>query len=68
VKEFLSREGVAFEAKNVDEDEQAYTELIAKGYRTIPVTFIGDTVIKGFDQPALAAALAARKGPPPTAD
>jgi glutaredoxin-like protein NrdH len=58
VKEFLSREGVAFEAKNVDEDEQAYAELISKGYRTIPVTFIGERVIKGFDEAALRAAIA----------
>ena len=57
MKEFLSREGVAFQAKNVDEDEEAYAELIQKGYRTIPVTFIGDRVIKGFDEPALRAAL-----------
>jgi glutaredoxin len=62
VKEFLSREGVAFEVKNVDEDEQAYTELIAKGYRTIPVTFIGERVIKGFDEAALRAAIADRDG------
>jgi glutaredoxin len=53
VKEFLSREGIAFETKNVDEDEQAYAELIQKGYRTIPVTFVGDKVITGFDEPAL---------------
>ena len=57
MKEFLSREGIAFEAKNVDEDDQAYAELIARGYRTIPVTFIGDRAIKGFDQAALRAAL-----------
>jgi glutaredoxin len=57
VKEFLSREGVAFQTKNVDEDEQAYRELIQKGYRTIPVTFIGDTAIKGFDEGALRAAI-----------
>ncbi len=60
MKEFLSREGVAFETKNVDADEQAYAELIAKGYRTIPVTVIGDKVIRGFDPGALAAALAGR--------
>lgn len=63
VKEFLSREGVAFEVKNVDEDEQAYAELIAKGYRTIPVTFIGDTVVKGFDAAALKAAIDGRSSP-----
>ena len=57
MKEFLSREGIAFEAKNVDEDEQAYAELTGRGYRTIPVTYIGDLAIKGFDQAALRAAL-----------
>ena len=60
MKEFLSREGVAFQSKNVDEDEQAYAELIEKGYRTIPVTFIGDRVIKGFDEAALRAAIRER--------
>ena len=60
MKEFLSREGVAFEARNVDEDDGAYEELIAKGYRTIPVTFIGDRAIRGYDEPALRAALAER--------
>jgi glutaredoxin len=64
VKEFLSRAGVAFETKNVDEDEQAYAELIQKGYRTIPVTFIGDRVVKGFDEAALRAAVADRVGGP----
>jgi glutaredoxin-like protein NrdH len=57
VKEFLSREGVTFQTKNVDEDEQAYEELIQKGYRTIPVTFIGDRTIKGFDEAALRQAI-----------
>ena len=67
MKEFLSREGVVFVTKNVDEDEQAYAELIQKGYRTIPVTFIGDAVVRGFDPAALAAALAGHKGPPDAA-
>jgi len=58
VKEFLSREGVPFTAHNVDEDDRAYDELIARGWRTIPVTIIGDHVVKGFDAGALAAAIA----------
>ena len=64
MKEFLSREGVVFVTKNVDEDEEAYAELIQRGYRTIPVTFIGEDVVRGFDPAALANALAGRKGPP----
>jgi glutaredoxin len=60
VKEFLSRAGVDFDDRNVDEDESAYEDLIALGYRTIPVTVIGPRVIRGFDRDALAAALAER--------
>ena len=73
MKEFLSRAGLPFTAFNVDEDDRAYDELIARGYRTIPVTVIADRVIKGFDAGALATAIAewrvrphseARQGPP----
>jgi glutaredoxin len=59
VKELLSREAVPFTAFNVDEDDRAYDELIARGYRTIPVTVFGDEAIKGYDVPALTAAIAA---------
>jgi glutaredoxin len=59
VKEFLSQTGVPFTAYNVDEDEKAYDDLTARGWRTIPVTIIGDAVIKGFDAAALAKAIAA---------
>jgi glutaredoxin len=58
VKELLSREGVPFTAYNVDEDDCAYDELIARGWRTIPMTFIDDQAIKGFDEAALMAAIA----------
>jgi glutaredoxin 3 len=60
VKEFLSQKGVTFVARNVDEDDRAYDDLIARGFRTVPVTFIGDRVIKGFDPAALEEALAAK--------
>jgi glutaredoxin len=63
VKELLSREGHAFVAKDVDEDHDAYSELIARGLRTVPVTVIGERAIKGFDEPALREALAARSSP-----
>ncbi len=59
MKEFLSREAVPFTAHNVDEDDRAYDELIARGFRTIPVTFFGNHAVKGYDEPALAAAAAA---------
>jgi len=59
VKELLSREGLPFTSHNVDEDDRAYDELIARGFRTIPVVVFGDQVVKGYDVPALTAAIAA---------
>lgn len=53
----LSREAYTFTVKNVDEDMRAYDELLARGFRTIPVTIIGDTAVRGFDEQALRAAL-----------
>ena len=64
MKEFLSRAGVPFTAFNVDEDDRAYDELIARGWRTVPVTVLGERVVKGFDVEALTAAIAAWRGTP----
>ncbi len=58
MKEFLSREGVAFVARNVDEDDQAYDELLARGFRQVPVTIIGDRAVTGYDPDAIRRALA----------
>ena len=58
MKEFLSQAGVPFTAYNVDEDDRAYDELVARGWRSIPVTLIGDREVKGFDAAALTSALA----------
>lgn len=49
----LSQAGVPFTAHNVDEDEAAYDALIARGWRTVPVTVYDDQVVKGFDVVAL---------------
>ena len=57
MKEFLSRAGHTFAVKLVDEDSAAYDELLALGYRTVPVTTIGDQTVRGFDAAALAKAL-----------
>ena len=48
-----------FTALNVDEDDRAYDELIARGWRTVPVTVLGARVVKGFDAEALTEAIAA---------
>lgn len=54
----LSRERVAFVDKNVDEDDGAYDELIALGFRSVPVTVIKGIPIRGDDEPALIGQLA----------
>ena len=61
MKEFLSRAGAAFTVMNVDEDDRAYDALLARGLRTVPVTIIGDLVIRGYDPAALEQALAAQE-------
>jgi adenosylhomocysteine nucleosidase len=60
VKEFLSRAGVPYKVRDIDEDQTAYDDLVARGWLTVPVTRIGDRAIRGFDPAALRDALAAR--------
>lgn len=57
MKEFLSRAGYEFIDRNVEEDEGAYEELIALGWRAVPVTVIDGTPVKGFDEARLRALL-----------
>jgi len=59
VKEFLSRAGATFTVKNVDEDQAAFNEMVEMGLMSIPVTIIGDYVVRGFDERKLKEALAA---------
>lgn len=58
VKEFLSRNGIAFEDRNVLENEAYKRELTERyGLSTVPVTIIDGEVFLGFDARRLAAAL-----------
>lgn len=66
MKEFLSRAGRSFTVRDVDEDLTAYQELVARGFRTVPVTIIGGTAVIGFDEPALTRAI--EGGGPPVPD
>lgn len=52
-------DGAAFDVRLVDEDDQAYDELLALGHRSVPVTVIGSAMVKGYDPAALLKALAA---------
>ena len=58
VKEFLSQRGVAFDELLVYEDQSAYDDLLALGFRAVPVTIVGSIAVKGFDPEALVRALA----------
>ena len=61
MKELLSREGHPYTLKDVEEDHDAYSELLALGFRAVPVTIIDGQGIKGFDEPRLLAALSGGK-------
>jgi glutaredoxin len=58
VKEFLSRAGVPFTVRDVDDEDGAHEELVARGWRAVPVTFVGDRAVRGFDPVTLRQALA----------
>ena len=57
VKGFLSQAGVEVTVRDVDEDPSAYDELLARGWRSVPMTVIGERVVRGFDAEALTAAI-----------
>jgi hypothetical protein len=59
VKEFLSRAGRSFTVRNVDEDPEAFNDMVALGIMQIPVTIVGDYVIRGYDERKLKEALGA---------
>lgn len=43
--------------RDVDEDDAAYRELVARGWRSVPMTLVGDRAIRGYDPRALREAL-----------
>jgi len=57
VEEFLTKHGIAFEARNVAEDPAAMEELTRLGFAATPVTVIDGETVVGFDQKRLAALL-----------
>jgi len=52
---------VPFEVRNVETDLSAYRDLLNRGFRTVPVTLVGDdpspSAIIGFNESALKTAL-----------
>jgi glutaredoxin len=48
VKVYLSRKGFEYTEFNVSENREALKELVTKGYRSTPVTVIGDENVVGY--------------------
>ena len=59
VKGYLSRKGIEFTEYNVSRDREGLKALVDMGYRTTPVTVIGDEKVVGYSPAKLDAALAA---------
>jgi len=57
VKVYLSRKGVPFTEYNVSTNGDALKRLVGMGFRTTPVTVIGDERIVGYNPAKLEAAL-----------
>jgi glutaredoxin len=59
-KQWLDKLGVTYISKNIEEDEEAKEELLAKlggNFSGVPVTDIAGEMILGFNRPALQTAL-----------
>ena len=48
VKVYLSRKGFEYTEHNVSVDRDALKELVPKGYRSTPVTVIGNENVVGY--------------------
>ena len=57
VKVYLSRKGIPFAERNVSTDREALKSLVGMGYRTTPVTVIGDERVVGYSPAKLDVAL-----------
>lgn len=54
--QWLDKLGVPYIAKDVEEDKEAYDELMAKianNFQGVPVTDVAGDIILGFNRPAL---------------
>ena len=59
VKVYLSRKNTPFTERNVSLESDAREILLELGYRTTPLTLIGDEKVVGYNPSKLEAALAA---------
>lgn len=49
-KDYLNEINVDFEERNVSSDKEARKELMSKGFMGVPVIYVDDEVIQGFDK------------------
>lgn len=49
-KDFFKEKGYDYEEKNVSLDPEAKKELLAMGYMGVPVIFIDEDVVVGFNK------------------
>ena len=59
VKVYLSRKGFEYTEHNVSLDRDALKELVTKGYRSTPVTVIGNENVVGYSPSKIDEALEA---------
>ena len=52
-KEYFTEKGVVYTEKNVSTDIEARKELMSKGFMGVPVIYVEDEVIQGFDKARL---------------
>ena len=57
VKGYLSRKGIGYTERNVSIEREALEDLLKIGYRSTPITLIGDEKLVGYDLAKLEAAL-----------
>lgn len=60
--QWLERLGVPYVAKDIEADQEAHDELMAKiggDFRGVPVTDVAGDIILGFDRPKLQASIKA---------
>jgi glutaredoxin len=50
LKSFLAQKESAYTEKDVTTDDEAFAHLLALGFTTTPIIFIGDQIITGFDE------------------
>jgi len=57
VKVYLSRKSIPFTEHNVSTDRKALDSLLEMGYRTTPITVIGEEKVVGYSPSGLDTAL-----------